>query len=141
MHLDPHLPVVRPPVDTRVNGNVASLTTATLPDERTCAVVGAEDGTVHVLDLLDGSVVGESWPACTGAVTAVAAGPLPDGRTAVFTGGAEALIQAWDASTGQPIGEALPTPGAVRALVFQPDSGCLVIGGTGVAVARPRFGR
>jgi len=140
MHLDPRLPVVLPPVDARVNGKVASLTTATLANGRTGAIVGADDGTVHVLDLLDG-VVGLSWPACTGEVTAVAAGPLGDGRTAVFTGGAEALIQAWDASTGRPIGEALPAPGAVRALAFQPESGCLVIGGTGIAVARPRFGR
>jgi WD40 repeat protein len=140
-HLDPRLPVVRPPVDARVNRKVASLTTAPLTGGRTCAVVGAEDGRVHVLDLLDGGVIGRPWRACAGEVTAVAAGLLRDGRTAVFTGGAEALVQAWDASSGQPIGEALPAPGAVRALAFQPESGFLVIGGTGVAVARPRFGR
>jgi WD40 repeat protein len=140
VHLDPRLPVVRPAVDTRLNGKVASLTTAVLTDGRACAVVGAEDGTVHVLDLVDGGVIGRSWSACTGEVTAVAAGPLDGVRTAVFTGGAEALIRAWDANTGQPIGEALPAPGPVRSLVFEPDSGCLVIGGTGIAVARPRFG-
>jgi hypothetical protein len=58
----------------------------------------------------------------------------------VFTGSNEAFIQAWDASTGLPIGEALPAPGPVRALAFQHQSSSLVVGGTGVAVARPRFG-
>ena len=140
LHLDPRLPQVGPPVDARIDAKLASLTAATLPGGRICAIVGAENGTVHVLDLVDGGAIGRPWKACAGAVTAVAAGGLKDGRTAVFTGSAEALVQAWDVSTGQPIGEALPAPGAVRALAFQHESSSLVVGGTGIAVARPRFG-
>lgn len=140
LHLDPLLPVVRPPIDVQIGANVASLTTATLADGRICAVVGVDNGTVHIVDLLDGGVVGQPWQACAGTVTAVAAG-LEDGRAVVFTGSDEAFIQAWNASTGQPIGEALPVPGPVRALAFQHESSSLVVGGTGVAVARPRFGR
>jgi WD40 repeat protein len=140
LHLDPRLPVARPSIDARIGENVASLTTVTLADGRTCAIVGAENGTVHVLDLLDGGVIGRPWRACAGAATAVAATVRPDGRTVVFTGSNEAFIQAWDASTGLPIGEALPAPGPVRALAFQHESSSLVVGGTGVAVARPRFG-
>jgi WD40 repeat protein len=140
LHLDPRLPVARPPIDARIGENVASLTTATLADGRICAIVGAKNGTVHVLDLLDGGVIGRPWRACAGAVTAVAADGRPGGRTVVFTGSNEAFIQAWDASTGLPIGEALPAPGPVRALAFQHQSSSLVVGGTGVAVARPRFG-
>jgi WD40 repeat protein len=140
-HLDPGLLMARRPVDAGIEGKVASLTTTTLADGRACAVVGAEDGTVYLLDLLDGGVIGQPWPACADAVTAVAAGRLEDGRVAVFTGSTDALIQAWDASTGQPLGAALPAPGAVLALAFDLELSSLVIGGTGVAVARPNAGR
>jgi len=139
-HLDPALPASRPPVDVDTGEAVAALTVATLPDGRAGVVVGGEEGTVRVVDLLDGTVVGRPWNACSGAVSAVATSRLDDGRVVVFTGGEESLVQAWDVSTGQPIGEALPTPGAVCAAVFQRQPPSLVVGGAGVAVVRPRHG-
>ena len=140
-HLNPGLPMAGTPVDTDIEGKVASLTTATIADGRACAIVGAENGAVYLLDLLDGGVIGQPWPACAGAVTAVAASRLEDGRMVVFTSSTDALIQAWDASAGQPLGAPLPAPGPVLALAFEPESSSLVVGGTGVAVARLNVGR
>jgi len=140
-HLNPGLSMAGQPVDTDIEGKVASLTTATIADGRACAIVGAENGAVCLLDLLDGGVIGQPWSACAGAVTAVAASRLEDGRMVVFTSSTDALIQAWDASTGQPLGAPLPAPGPVLALAFEPESSSLVVGGTGVAVARLNVGR
>ena len=103
-------------------------------------IVGADDGSVRVLDPRDGAAIGEPWQACSGAVAAVAAGPLGDQRVVVFTGGTEAEVQAWEAGSGQAMGEPLPVPGPVRALAFQPGHNGLVVGGNGVAVAHPRHG-
>ena len=139
-HRSPYLPMAIPPVDVDIAMKVSSLTVGVLADERPCVIVGANDGTVRVLDLRDGTVIGKPWQACSGAVAAVAIAPLGDQRVAVFTGGAESQVQAWDASSGQAIGEPLPTPGPVRAMAFQPEQYSLVVGGNGVAVARPRHG-
>jgi WD40 repeat protein len=121
-----------------IDGPVASLTTGVMPDERPCVIVGGAGGMVSLLDLLSGTPVGEPWKACPGSVTAVAAGRLPTGQAVVFTGGAEALVQAWDPASGRPAGEALPVAGPVRAMAFHAGTSSLVIGGMGVAVARPR---
>ena len=138
-HLDPGLPGLGPPVDADTGEEVASLTVAALAGGRPYVVVGGEDGRVRLLDLFDGTPVGE-WPACSGPVAAVAAGQLADGRVVVFTGGEESLVQAWDAGTGKPVGEALPVPGPVLAMASQAELSSLVVGGTGVAVARLRPG-
>jgi hypothetical protein len=90
---------------------------------------------VRLLDLRDGTFVGQPWRACPSAVAAVASGRLADGRVAIFTGGEDSLVQAWDASTRQPVREALPVPGTVRAMSYEPEPSSLVIGGIGVAVA------
>lgn len=136
-YLEPGLFASRPSADVDTGQAVSALVVAPLPDGRVGVVVGGEEGTVRVLDLLDGTVVGQPWNACSGAVAAMATSRLDDGRVVVFTGGEESLVQAWDVSTGQPIGEALPTPGPVRAAVFQPEPPSLVVGGAGVAVVRP----
>jgi WD40 repeat protein len=137
-HLDPGLAPVHQPVDADLHERVASLTVATLASGRACVVVGGEEGTVRLLDLRDGTMIGQPWQACSGAVAAMAAGQLADGRLAIFTGGEDDLVQAWDSSTGEPLGEALLLPGAARAMAYQPELASLVIGGTGVAVACPR---
>ena len=139
-HLDPGLPTLSPPVDVDTGEEITSLTVAVLAGGRPCVVVGGEDGTVRLLNLIDGAVVGPSWLACSGAVAAVAAGQLADGRAVVFTGGEESLVQAWDADTGEATGEALPMPGPVLAMAFQTELSHLVVGGTGIAVARLRHG-
>jgi WD40 repeat protein len=139
-HFDPGLPALRPPVDAAVGEEVASLTVAMLAGGRRCVVVGGAGGTVRLLDLLDGAVIGQPWHACSGAVQAVAAAQLADGRAVVFTGGEESLVQTWDAGSGEPTGTALPVPGPVMAMAFQTKLSSLVVGGTGVAVARLRHG-
>ena len=118
---------------------VASLTVTELADGRHAVVVGGEDGRVYLRGFPDAAPLAEPWQAAGTAVAAVAAGRLPDGRVAVFTGGEEPFAAAWDAATGQPVTEALPVPGPVLALAFEPGTSSLVVGGTGVAVARPRL--
>ena len=140
-HLDPGLPVVHQPVEAHTGERVASLAVAALANGRACVVVGGEDGLVRLLDLQDGTAVGEPWRACPGTVVAVAAGRLAAGRVAIFTAGEDALVHAWDPGTGELMGEALPTPGAVCAMAYEPELAMLVIGGTGVAVACLRQGR
>jgi len=139
-HLDPGLPALRPPVDAAIGEEVASLTVAVLAGGRHCIVVGGEDGTIRLLDLLDGAGVGQTWHACSGAVQAVAAAQLADGRAVVFTGGEESLVQTWDAGSGESAGASLPVPGPVMAMAFQTKLSSLVVGGAGVAVARLRAG-
>jgi WD40 repeat protein len=140
-HLDPGLPPAHRPAEHDLHEPVASLTAVTLASGRACVVVGGEKGTVGLLDLRDGSAVGQPWQACSGAVAAIAVGELADGRVAIFTGGEDSLVQAWDASTGEPVGEALLIPGAARAMAYQPELASLVIGGSGVAVASLRRDR
>jgi WD40 repeat protein len=137
-HASPELPASWPSVDVDTRVKVASLTVAEFPDGRPSVIVGGEDGSVRVLDLRDGTIIGRPWRACPKAVAAVAASRLEDGRVAVFTGSTESLVQAWDISTGQAISEALPTPGPVRAMTYQPRPPSLVIGGAGAAVVHPR---
>ena len=139
-HLDPGLPALGPPVDADTGEEVASLAVAVLAGGRPCVVVGGEDGRVRLLNLLDGTPVGEPWQACSGPVAAVAAGQFADGRVVVFTGSEESLVRAWDAGTGESAGEALPVPGPVLAMAFQSELSSLVVGGTGVAAARLRQG-
>jgi WD40 repeat protein len=137
-HRDPQLTPVIPPVDVDIGVKVSSLAVGALADGRPSVVVGGDDGTVRILDVRDGTVTGGPWPTCSGGVAAVAIGPPDDGRVAIFTGGVEAKVQAWDASSGEAIGEPLPVPGPVRAITFQLPQNSLVVGGSGVAVARPR---
>jgi len=147
-HLDPDAPALPPLVDASTGKEVASLAVAVLAGGRPCVVVGREDGRVQLLDLRDGTEVAESWQACSGPAAAVAAGRFGD-RQVVFTGGEDSLVQPWGISTRepdgevlqvQPAGEALPVPGPVLALAFQAELSSLVVGGTGVAVARLRHG-
>jgi WD40 repeat protein/AcrR family transcriptional regulator len=139
-HVSPGDPAAHAPVAVSLGAEVASLTVTKFADGQSCVVVGDEDGRVHLLGLLDGAALVEPWRADPAAVTAVAAGQMSDGRVAVFTGGEEGLVQTWDASTGEQISEALPVAGPVLALAYEPETSCLVVGGTGVAVARPRLG-
>ncbi len=139
-HVDPGDPAPREPVVASIGTEVASLTVTTLADGLSCVVVGGENGRVYLLGLLDGAPLADSWPAAEAAVAAVTVGRLPDGRVALFTGGEEPLVQAWDVITGRPITGALPVPGPVLALAFDDGTSSLVVGGTGVAVARPRLG-
>jgi WD40 repeat protein len=139
-YVDPSLPGQTQPADIGISGTLSALVVTELPDRRSGVVVGTEDGMVHVLGPWPDTVRGQSWRACSRAVTALAATRLDDGRFAVFSGGLESRVQAWDISTGQPIGEALPTPGPVRVMVFQPEPPRLVIGGAGAAVMHPRLG-
>ena len=138
-HVDPGNPAPREPVVANIGAEVASLTVTKLADGRPCVVVGGEDGQVHQFSLLDGASLAEPWSAGSAAVAAVS-GRLPDGRVAVFTGGEESLVQTWDAVTGEPVVEALPVPGPILALAFDAGTSSLVVGGVGVAVARPRLG-
>ena len=137
-HLNPGGLASRRPVDVDTGMKIASLAVGVFEAGRDAVIIGRENGTVYLLDLLDGAPLGE-WRACSGAVSAVAVGQLPNGRVAVFTGGEESLVQAWDASTGESAGEALPVPGRVLSMAFQAETSSLVVGGTGVALARPRY--
>ena len=139
-HLDPDRSAPSLLVDADTGQEVASLAVVVLADGLPCVVVGREDGWVQLLDLRDGTPVGESWRACSGPVAAVAAGQQADGRVVVFTGGEDSLVQAWDVSTRKPASEALPVPGPVPALAFQTELSSLVVGGTGVATAGLRHG-
>jgi WD40 repeat protein len=136
-HLNPGLPPLYQPVEA-ATVQVASLAAGLLPDGQACVVVGGGDGTVRLLDVRGGAMIGKEWQACSGAVAAVAAGRRPDGGAVIFTSGEDSLVQAWEPRTGEPVGEGLPTPGPVQAMTFQPLAASLVIGGTGVAVACPR---
>jgi WD40 repeat protein len=150
-----HLDSAGPPlVDTDIGAEVASLAVLTGDPDR--IVVGGEDGQVRLLDLHDGTPVG-AVEACPGPVAAIATGRQGD-RCLVFTGGEDALVQAWDVSAVRPdkevppvpgpvsvmrpLGEVLPVPGPVLSMVLRagrPGStelASLVVGGTGVAVAR-----
>jgi WD40 repeat protein len=133
--LDPTQPRT-PLVDVDFGEEITALAVTALPDGGDGLVVGGIKGTVGLLSLPDGAPAGESWRAYSSAVRAVAAGRL-DERIVAFTGGEEPLVQAWDVSSAQPVGAALPTPGPPRAMTLLPDPVALVVGGAGVAVARP----
>lgn len=135
-----HAAAPRPFVDADTGSAIASLAVAAGTDGQPLVFIGGEDGRVRQLDLFAAQEPGQPWQACAGAVAALAAGPLPDGTLALFTGGAESLVQAWNASAGTPAGAPLPVPGPVLALAFQPVPSSLVVGGTGLAVARPLHG-
>jgi hypothetical protein len=93
--------------------------------------VGADDGTIRVVDLADGSPVEEPWRAGPGPVTALAVGRL-QGTVLAFTSAGEPWVKAWELS-GRSAAAPLPTPAAVDSAAYDPESGCLVIGGLGGA--------
>jgi WD40 repeat protein len=133
--LDPASPGP-PPIDIDFGEEITALAVTPLLDGAAGLVAGGSKGTVGVLSLPDGVPAGKPWRACPGAVRAVAAGRL-DGRLLALTGGEEPLVQAWDISSARPVGAALPTPGPARAMALLCDPIALVVGGAGVAVARP----
>ena len=67
----------------------------------------ADDGTVRVWRLADGTPVGEPLTGHAGGVSAVAVGALPDGTPVIVSGGSDGTVRVWRLADGTPVGEPL----------------------------------
>ena len=91
----------------------SGLAASVLPDGRAIVVICCWDGTVRVLDLADGSSIGDPATAFwkpsskpSESVTAVATISLHDGRAVAVAGGEKGQVGLWDLTRQIPVGDA-----------------------------------
>ncbi|MGW2182898.1 hypothetical protein ACWCXX_33480, partial [Streptomyces sp. NPDC001732] len=122
--------MVTPQLWHTLNGHtngVRAVATAVV-DSHTVAVIGSDEGTVRVWDLVIGQPVGEPLTGHISGVLAVATAVV-DGRTVAVTGSWDETVRVWNLITGQGIGE--PLTGHTDGVLAVATA---VVGGRSVAV-------